>query len=611
MKKINQSEQFFSIAVALIFVSSSYFLLIEEAIEEEYQMRVPVWARSQLDYDTSQPYSFVLNQGNYELLETDNEFDSVHVMIPYNLPLSEGGAAATCQFGGECPQISLAYWRPKVPAGVKVPVIAEFGPYFGETSASTPDVSQPGSWLGISVIQNLLPHGFAFAQVSVTGTGSSNHCMDLMGFAEQEGINAAVEWLGTQDWSNGNVGMIGKSYDGSTPWQAAMYGNEYLKTIVPISGLIGVRELMWKNGSSEARAPFMHNVVYGSYGYEADKEEQNLQNACPDYALSSLYGAEAYTFGGSEFSGYWEERYFLDRVLENYRGSVYIVQGLHDWNVDPHMAVPVINTLLDTGIEAKVLMGQWDHDYPDRPDYQKQRSDPGRGSEAYPQMVRFDWMQDLLEWFTYYLQETGPKPSLYLEIQNNRGEWRVEDRYPASDSKTIEMTLGSADLAHTSNGDTITPFVGDYVVFETPAFNQTFRFGGLPQLHVDVTLGGSGGSVYALMEDCNADNECIHIGHATMDLRYHAGGTEYHVLSPGQTVNAKMEFFAMDVLIPEGHKIRLSLTDIGDDYLPPSNTAPVEIGINENSILRLHEINTDGKIFFEPPACTHEDCLAE
>jgi len=611
MKQNSLSEQSFSVVVALVLVSSSYLLLIEEAIDEEYEMRVPVWARSQFNYDTSQPYSFVLNQGTYELLETDNEFDSVHVMIPYNLPLSEGGAAATCQFGGECPQISLAYWRPKVPAGVKVPVIAEFGPYFGETSASTPDVSQPGSWLGISVIQNLLPHGFAFAQVSVTGTGSSNHCMDLMGFAEQEGINAAVEWLGTQDWSNGNVGMIGKSYDGSTPWQAAMYGNEYLKTIVPISGLIGVRELMWKNGSSEARAPFMHNVVYGSYGYEADKEEQNLQNACPDYALSSLYGAEAYTFGGSEFSGYWDERYFLDRVLENYRGSVYIVQGFHDWNVDPHMAVPVINTLLDTGIEAKVLMGQWDHDYPDRPDYQKQRSDPGRGSEAYPQMVRFDWMQDLLEWFTYYLQETGPKPSLYLEIQNNRGEWRVEERYPASDSKTIEMALGSADLVHISNGNTIIPFANDYVVFETPAFNQTFRFGGLPQLHIDVTLAGSGGSVYALMEDCNSDDECIHIGHATMDLRYHAGGTQYNVLSPGQTVNAKMEFFAMDVLIPEGHKIRLSLTDIGDDYLPPSNTAPVEIGINENSILRLHEINTDDKIFFEPPVCTHEDCLAE
>ena len=617
MKPNSLSEQTFSVLVAILFVSSGYLLLVQETIEEEYEMRVPVWARGQLDYETTQPYSFVLNQGTYELLETDNEFESVHVMIPYDLPISEGGAAASCQFGGECPQISLAYWRPKVPSGMKVPVIAEFGPYFGETSASTPDVSQPGGWLGVSIIQNLLPHGFAFAQVSVTGTGNSNHCMDLMGFAEQEGINAAVEWLATQEWSNGNVGMIGKSYDGSTPWQAAMYGNEYLKTIVPISGLIGVRELMWKNGSSEARAPFMHNVVYGSYGYEADKEEQNLQNACPDYLASSLYGGEAYVFGGSEVSGYWDERYFLGRVLENYRGSVYIVQGFHDWNVDPHMAVPVINTLLDTGIEAKVLLGQWDHDYPDRPDYQKQRSDPGRGSEAYPQMVRFDWMQDLLEWFTYYLQERGPKPSLYSEIQNNRGEWRVEERYPAKDSRVIEMPLGGSNLSLVSEsalGTSVYPGMeatNDQVVFETSAFDSDFRFGGLPQLHLDVTPAGPGGSIYALMEDCSAENECIHIGHAIMDLRYHEGGTEYQNIIPGVEIRAKMEFFAMDVLIPEGHKIRLSLRDIGEDYLPPSTEAAVDINISGNSVLRIHEINTDGKIFFEPPVCMHEDCLSE
>ena len=99
MKQNSLLEQSFSIIVALIFVSSSYLLIIEEAIDNEYQMRVPVWARGQMNYDTSQPYSFVLNQGSYELLETDNEFDSIHVMIPYNLPLTEGGAAATCQFG--------------------------------------------------------------------------------------------------------------------------------------------------------------------------------------------------------------------------------------------------------------------------------------------------------------------------------------------------------------------------------------------------------------------------------------------------------------------------------------------------------------------------------
>ena len=617
MRDVSLPGQIFSLLTVAIMISSAWIVYMQN--EEDLELnRVPVWARNQMPYDTTQAYSFVLQQGEYEILETENEFNSEHVYVEYDLPIGEGGAAFTCSLpGGECPKISLAYWRPKVPTGVKVPVIAEFGPYFGETSAGTPDVTTPGSWLGMGIIQNLLPHGFAFAQVSVTGTGMSNHCMDLMGFAEQEGVNAAVEWLGTQEWSNGNVGLIGKSYDGSTPWQAAMYGDEYLKTIVPISGLIGVRELMWKNGSSEARAPFMHNVVYGSYGYEADKGVQNLQNACPDYAGSTLFGAEAYAFGGSEFSGYWAERYFLDKVLENYRGSVYIVQGFHDWNVDPHMAVPTINTLLDYGIEAKVLMGQWDHDYPDRPDYQKQRSDPGRGSEAYPQMVRFDWMQDLLEWFTYYLQETGPKPSLYLEIQNNRGEWRVEDRYPASDSKTIEMALGSTNLSlveQSAIGTAVYPgmeVTDDWVIFETEAYNSDFRFGGLPQLHLDVTPIGSGGSIYALMEDCSAEGECIHIGHAIMDLRYHEGGSEYQNIVPGVTIRAKMEFFAMDVLIPEGHNIRLSLRDIGEDYLPPSTEAAVDIDISGNSVLRLHEINIDNKVFFTPPVCLHVDCIEE
>ena len=623
MKPNSVSAQVFSLVTVAVMISSSYLLYMQDVEEMDYDMRVPVWARNQQPFDTTQSYSFVLQQGPYERMGPAGSWEALeHVMIPYNLPETEGGAAADPQCvlnfnPDKCPHISLAYWRPEVPSGMKVPVIAEIGPYFGEESAGTPDITTPGSWLGVGILQNLLPHGFAFAQVSVSGTGLSNHCMDLMGFSEQEGINAAVEWLGTQEWSNGNVGLIGKSYDGSTPWQAAMYGDEYLKTIVPISGLIGVRELMWKNGSTEARAPFMHNVVYGSYGFSSEKGDENLQNACQDYLLGPIHGTNGYIFAGSDIGiAYWSERYFLDRVLENYNGSVYIVQGFQDWNVDPHMAVPTINTLLDHGIEAKVLMGQWDHDYPDRPDYQKDRSDPGRGSEAYPEMVRFDWMQDLLEWFTYYLQEKGPKPSLYLEIQNNRGEWRVEDRYPAADSKAIEFDLGgNLTLVEGGGFGTVVypgmEAVDDWIVFETETFDYDFRFGGLPQLHLQVTPQGSGGSIYAYMEDCPADGECIHVGHAIMDLRYHEGGSDYHYIVPGVEITAKMEFFAMDVLIPEGHYIRLSLRDIGEDYLPSSNEAAVDIELGEDSVLRLHEINSDNKVFFEPPVCMHVDCLEE
>ena len=51
------------------------------------------------------------------------------------------------------------------------------------------------------------------------------------------------------------------SPDGSTPLNAAASGSEYLATIVPMSGLIGVHDLMWRNGSMEARGAIMHNSV--------------------------------------------------------------------------------------------------------------------------------------------------------------------------------------------------------------------------------------------------------------------------------------------------------------------------------------------------------------
>ena len=171
--------------------------------EDDVGVRVEIWERGSLDYITDDTNGYVLEFGEYSTLETENEWNSTHVFVEYELPLEEGGAAPNGV-------ISLAYWRPNVPDGVTVPVIAEFGPYFQEPSVQTPTIEVPGSWLGEMIIDQLLPHGYAFAQVSVTGTGRSNHCMDLMGTAEQLGNDAAVSWLGSQEWSNGNVAMIGK-----------------------------------------------------------------------------------------------------------------------------------------------------------------------------------------------------------------------------------------------------------------------------------------------------------------------------------------------------------------------------------------------------------------
>ena len=46
--------------------------------------------------------------------------------------------------------------------------------------------------------------------------------------------NSVIDWIARQPWSDGQVGMMGGSYDGFSQWAAAKYANRHLKTIVPV-----------------------------------------------------------------------------------------------------------------------------------------------------------------------------------------------------------------------------------------------------------------------------------------------------------------------------------------------------------------------------------------
>ena len=114
------------VVVIFIVIAAMHEKAIGNAIldnNNDTYVRVPVWERGDYDYITNEDYGYVMEFGEYEILETDNEWNSTHVYVEYELPVEEGGAAPNGI-------ISLAYWLPKVEPGVQVPVIAEFGPYF-------------------------------------------------------------------------------------------------------------------------------------------------------------------------------------------------------------------------------------------------------------------------------------------------------------------------------------------------------------------------------------------------------------------------------------------------------------------------------------------------
>lgn len=65
-------------------------------------------------------------------------------------------------------------------------------------------------------------NGFAVLRVDLRGTGSSTGVItDEYPDIERSDLRTAIEWLASQPWSNGNVGMFGTSYSGFNSLQMA------------------------------------------------------------------------------------------------------------------------------------------------------------------------------------------------------------------------------------------------------------------------------------------------------------------------------------------------------------------------------------------------------
>jgi predicted acyl esterase len=519
--------------------------------------------------------------------------------VEVDLPISEQDVGYP---GPALMHVSL--WMPDVPNGTKVPVIATVHPYydFGGEGVLGDDSNPntiPDAGVGLWVLEEFVPHGYALAQISTFGTGKSTHCQDVKGLGEQIGIQEAVHWLGEQEWSNGNVGLMGKSYAGTTNWEAAQNPSEHLKTIVPISGSIGVQQMFYRNGSSEARA-MLYDVLYEGATTDATSDDMRL---CTDDAIGPLSPFTTWLgagLGGDEWNDYWDERYHLQDVIDNYNGSVYIVWGLQDWNVDPYHAFPTHQLLKDAGINVRTISGQWGHNYPDQPSVHE-GLESGYGAEAFPSVTRMDWAVELFPWFEYYLKDIGEEPESYVQVQRNDGNWHIEETWPAEDTVNIQYAIADWDggMSGTVNSQ-------QSMTITSQPLTEDTHISGLPTLHIDArTNTCNGGQLFVTMFDGTSG---LRLGHATMDVRYRDGGYDAKPTSPMTSYRMLMEFNPMDVIIPEGHTIQLVVTETGEDYLPsPCATLGMTIfaGYQVLTLPTLDRPN-DHKNWFNIPAWWEE-----
>jgi predicted acyl esterase len=544
-------------------------------------------------YNMTGPYSRVLNEGPLGIkpaqrVVVPSPIDGVDILMGLHLPATDE----------------------------PVPVLLFASPYFGFLG-STNEVTDVIGAFG-SLVTNFVPHGYAVVGLAIRGTGGSGGCNDLMGPLETGDLDAAVTWLGTQSWSNGNVAMIGVSYDGSTPWGVASTGNKHLKTIIPISGVPNLYELMYRNGTAELRGPVLLNLLYygGNIAAGTATPVQMAERAiCPTALEGVAWSAFTGATGMKDRNGWWDERNRKPGVAERYTGSVFSVQGLQDWNVDPSQVIPWVDQLESQGIRTKQLLGQWGHAWPD-----------GIGLEgANAKNFRADFKEILLRWLDQELkgieQDTGPP----VQVRDNLGRWRNEAFYPPRDADWTTLHLTGGELAFspgsresirlmpTGSGAVDVSQVQLPLDGEEMGLWVDFRYGpvaedmlvvGTPRVHLAVTPDGPGGYIAAYLYESTRADGLNRIGWTSLNLGYADGTDEYTPVIPGTTIQAKLQMEAMDAVVRAGNELVLRVwvfTDV--DRIPALPPTPVtlELGASIPSVLKLSTIERDEDVYFTVP----------
>jgi predicted acyl esterase len=466
-------------------------------------------------------------------------------------------------------QLHLRLFRPDAAEDWKAPTILVMSPYFGPDSRAGYSQTDPTTWDAAAppaywryqwLVDHFVPRGYAVAFADVRGTGESGGCLEQTGPLQTQDGYDTVQWLAEQPWSNGKVGMYGKSYDAETQQSTATLAPPGLVTIVPVSSVSGQYEYSYYDG-----VPYTLQTMLSNVGYAAGDGLQPGSTVEAHLAYPERVGCNVDHFRqGADDSGtwnpYWEAREFRHQV-EGVKASVLYVHGLQDWNVKP----VAIRGWFDALESPKLgMFGQWAHDYPEQNNFRDEWS-------------RQDWQALVWRWYDHWLlgRDTGIASMLgTVQVQDSAGAWRVQSAFPAADATPVSFHLIDDALA-TAPGegaarsyaegplpnplgllDGIVPADGE-LRYESAPLDAPLRWSGWPTLTLDVTLDKDDAHFAVWLVDVAPDGTETWVNRAYLSAQHRDGVDAPAPVPVGERVAYELRFFPSDTVVDAGHKLAL------------------------------------------------------
>lgn len=462
--------------------------------------------------------------------------------------------------------IYVTMTRPRA-GDTKVPVILTVTPY------GTLGRSLPSTWVR---------RGYAIVVADVLGTGNSGGCWDYGGLREQQSTRELVEWLGTRAWSNGRVGMIGGSYNGTTANMAAASGGvPHLATIVPQVAISdwysysygdGVRYAASDPGQNQGLVideqgldtpltfDFGFAILPPAPGGAPDGLERRLlDRACPD-ASKVLHTMKAYQ-PSPDKDAFWAERDYLSRASD-VAVPVLVQGGWRDWNVKrsesvrwfdalkvPKMLVmdDIAHGVAGGGTNFEVLLHAWFDHY---------LWGYNTNIESQPSVV------SVTNDKVVHRDASWPPPGTQNSVINLFEQNRIGDPTIINTGATTESSaLNSLSLGGSP----------DAVWFTSGPLVSDVRISGAPTLSVTASTAGTSTHLTPVMFDlgpstdptprCNFAStvSACTISRGFLDVRHRDSLQAGSDITPLQPWNATVRFIDTDYVLKAGHRLGVAL----------------------------------------------------
>ncbi len=445
--------------------------------------------------------------------------------------------------------------RPAAP-GQRFPALIAVSPYSRQLQRT--DLPDGQNEAGIS--EFWVPHGYAHVVVDVRGSNDSEGDWDHMGPTERRDLFDMVEWVATQPWCDGNVGMTGESYFGWSQLMAAAERPPHLRAIFAQCASVDLyRERYWHGG-------ILKRGVASWF-----------------YVMRELNGRRA------EIAGIRRHQETILRMERPFDGPYYTERL--SWTRLHRIDVPtyIVGTWKHVGTHLRGAFEAWDG-----------IGSPKRllvGPAARPRKPMASYHREALRWYDAHLKgmDTGVMDGDPIRLWvMGADRWRGEREWPLARTRWQELFLagrhGSADrelvdaappdgeAAWTFEPAGIDAYVGrPAVTYRTPAFAGPVEVTGPLVLTLWASSSAADADWFVIVSDEGPDGTAreltrgwLRASHRALDTERSRPWRPFHPhdredrVPAGEVAELAIEVWPTSNVFLVGHRLRLEIANSDD-----------------------------------------------